>query len=69
MERPDELVKALSARGIVVDYRPGLLRISPNFYNTVEETDRIIAALEELLAERARPARRGGHSQRVKPTP
>jgi selenocysteine lyase/cysteine desulfurase len=31
-----------------------LLRISPNFYNTVEETDRIIAALEELLAQRAK---------------
>ncbi|MDE3229419.1 MAG: aminotransferase class V-fold PLP-dependent enzyme [Chloroflexota bacterium] len=59
MERPDELVKALSARGIIVDYRPGLLRISPNFYNTVEETDNIIAALEELLAERAKPTRRG----------
>jgi selenocysteine lyase/cysteine desulfurase len=59
MERPDELVKQLSARGIIVDYRPGLLRISPNFYNTVEETDQIIAALEELLAQRAKPARRG----------
>ncbi len=53
MERPDELVRQLSERGIVVDYRPGLLRISPSFYNTVEETDLIISALEELLAQRA----------------
>jgi len=53
MERPDELVKQLSERGIVVDFRPGLLRISPSFYNTVEENDRVIGALEELLAQRA----------------
>lgn len=52
MERPEELVKQLSERGIVVDSRPGLLRISPNFYNTVEETDQIIVALEELIAQR-----------------
>ncbi len=64
MERPDELVKQLSERGIIVDYRPGLLRISPNFYNTVEETDQIIAALEELLAQRAKPARRGAARSR-----
>ena len=53
MERPDELVKQLSERGIVVDFRPGLLRISPSFYNTVDENDRVIGALEELLAQRA----------------
>jgi selenocysteine lyase/cysteine desulfurase len=53
MERPDELVKQLTERGIIVDFRPGLLRISPNFYNTVEETDQILGALDELLAQRA----------------
>ncbi len=52
MERPDELVKALSERGIVIDYRPGMIRISPNFYNTVEETDLILATLDELIAKR-----------------
>jgi selenocysteine lyase/cysteine desulfurase len=30
-----------------------MIRISPNFYNTVEETDRILSALDELLAQRA----------------
>ena len=53
LERPEELVKGLSERGIIVDSRPGLLRISPSFYNSVEETDRALAALDELLAQRA----------------
>jgi selenocysteine lyase/cysteine desulfurase len=52
-ERPEELVKALSARGIIVDSRPGLLRISPHFYNTVDENEKIVAALDELLAQRS----------------
>ncbi len=50
--RPEELVKALSARGIIVDSRPGLLRISPHFYNTIAENEAIVAALDELLAKR-----------------
>ncbi len=52
LERPEELVSALSQRGIIVDSRPGLLRISPSFFNTVEENDLILAALDELLAAR-----------------
>ncbi|MEO7003386.1 MAG: aminotransferase class V-fold PLP-dependent enzyme [Ktedonobacterales bacterium] len=52
LDRPEELVKSLSERGIVVDSRPGLLRISPHFYNTIEENDTILAALDELLAAR-----------------
>jgi selenocysteine lyase/cysteine desulfurase len=52
LERPDELVQGLTKRGIIVDYRPGLLRISPHFYNTVEENEAIMAALDELLAAR-----------------
>ncbi|HEU0026435.1 MAG TPA: hypothetical protein VFQ25_04905, partial [Ktedonobacterales bacterium] len=58
LDRPDELVSALSQRGIVVDFRPGLLRISPSFFNTVEENDLILAALDELIA--ARGANGGG---------
>ncbi len=52
LDRPDELVRDLSTRGIIVDYRPGLLRISPHFYNTVEENEAIMSALDELLAAR-----------------
>ena len=54
MERPDELVDGLKQRGIIVDSRPGRLRISPHFYNTVEENQQIIAALDELLGERGK---------------
>jgi selenocysteine lyase/cysteine desulfurase len=54
LERPDELVGALTERRIIVDYRPGLLRISPHFYNTVEENEAIMSALDELLAARGR---------------
>ncbi|HEX9036232.1 MAG TPA: aminotransferase class V-fold PLP-dependent enzyme [Ktedonobacterales bacterium] len=68
LERPDELVGALSERGIIVDYRPGLLRISPSFFNTVEENDQILGALDELLAARkkGRPAATGAHGARRK---
>jgi kynureninase len=52
LERPEELVSALSERGIIVDSRPGLLRISPSFFNTVEENDLILAVLDELIAAR-----------------
>src|SRR5712691_7347656 len=33
-EHPEEIVKALVARDIITDSRPGLLRVSPYFYNT-----------------------------------
>ena len=52
LERPEELVRQLSERNIIVDSRPGLLRISPSFYNTVEENDLVITTLAELLAQR-----------------
>jgi selenocysteine lyase/cysteine desulfurase len=54
LERPNEIVAGLSERGIIVDFRPGLLRISPSFYNTIEENAVIVAAIDELLAERQR---------------
>jgi selenocysteine lyase/cysteine desulfurase len=52
LDRPDELVDGLRARDIIVDFRPGLLRVSPHFYNTVEENEKIVSALEELLRAR-----------------
>jgi kynureninase len=51
-ERPEELVQGLTERGIIVDYRPGLLRVSPYFYNTVEENVIIVDALDDLLRAR-----------------
>lgn len=52
MERPEDLVSSLAQRGIIVDSRPGRLRISPHFYNTVEENELIVSALDELLGAR-----------------
>lgn len=52
LERPNEIVKGLVARNIVTDYRPGLLRVSPYFYNTIEENAIIIDAISEILASR-----------------
>jgi kynureninase len=49
LDRPDEIVKGLTERGIIVDYRPGLVRVSPHFYNTVEENEAIVTAIDELL--------------------
>ena len=51
-ERPEEIVKALVARNIVTDSRPGLLRVSPYFYNTIEENAIIIDAITEILESR-----------------
>jgi selenocysteine lyase/cysteine desulfurase len=52
LERPEELVNGLAQRGIIVDSRPGRLRISPHFYNTAEENELIVSALDELLTAR-----------------
>ncbi len=46
--RPAETVAALALDGIIVDHRPGHVRISPHFYNTEDEVDRIVASLERL---------------------
>ncbi len=53
LEQPQQIVKELVARNIIVDYRPGLLRISPYFYNTIEENAIVINAIAEILAKRA----------------
>ena len=52
LERPEEIVKGLVARNIITDYRPGLLRLSPYFYNTIEENAIVIDAISDILASR-----------------
>jgi selenocysteine lyase/cysteine desulfurase len=42
---PSGAVKHLAEHGVIVDYRPGYVRISPHFYNTPEEVDRCIEVL------------------------
>jgi selenocysteine lyase/cysteine desulfurase len=52
LEQPEGIVKELVARNIVTDSRPGLLRISPYFYNTIEENAIVVDAIEEVLQRR-----------------
>jgi kynureninase len=52
LDNPGEIVKGLLARNIITDYRPGLLRVSPYFYNTIEENAIVIDAISEILASR-----------------
>ena len=44
---PPAAVAALRERGCIVDYRPGLVRLSPHYFNTEDEMKRTL----ELLAE------------------
>ncbi len=52
LDQPKETVEALVARDIIVDSRPGLLRVSPYFYNTIEENAIVIDAITEILESR-----------------
>ena len=43
---PGLAVAALAERGIIVDSRPGVVRVSPHFYNTVDEVDEFVCSLQ-----------------------
>ncbi len=45
-----ELVQRLEEREIIVADRAGRLRVAPHFYNTSDEIDRMLAALEKACA-------------------
>lgn len=50
----DRVAQALNRRDFVVDFRPGVgIRVSPHFYNTFEEIDRIVAEIAAILETRA----------------
>jgi selenocysteine lyase/cysteine desulfurase len=52
---PDALLVArtLKARDFIVDYRPRVgIRVSPHFYNTPDEVDRIMAEIASIVATR-----------------
>lgn len=52
-ENGPAFVKALEARGILVDHRPGAgLRVSPHFYTREEELDEFAEILSELRAKK-----------------
>jgi selenocysteine lyase/cysteine desulfurase len=48
---PAGAVDYLAARGIIIDYRPGHVRVSPHFYNLESELD---AVVDELVRWRER---------------
>ena len=45
---PRDIVERLADRHITVDHRPGLVRISPHFYNTEGDVDSVVDALVDL---------------------
>ncbi|MEA3201593.1 MAG: hypothetical protein QOE90_3021 [Thermoplasmata archaeon] len=50
---PPAAVKALAQEGIVVDHRPGRVRVSAYFYNTEAEVERFVDALRRVAPPRA----------------
>lgn len=48
-EEPGAAVATLAGRGIIVDNRPGVVRASPHFYNTLDEVDEFVEALKETV--------------------
>jgi len=52
---PHVVVDALRAKGVITDYRPGLVRLSPHYFNTTEEIDRALELLAPLRSETRTP--------------
>lgn len=49
--RVDEVFAHLRAEGVIGVVREGAIRLSPHFYNTVDEMRRVVALLRETLGE------------------
>jgi kynureninase len=52
---PDALqvARTLKAREFIVDYRPPVgVRVSPHFYNTIEEVDRVMAEIASIVEKK-----------------
>ena len=48
---PGAAVAHLAGRGIVVDSRPGVVRASPHFYNTLDEVDEFVEVLAATVQQ------------------
>ena len=48
-QEPESAVVRLAEQGIIVDSRPGVVRVSPHFYNTVDEVDEFTRALKRTV--------------------
>lgn len=45
-----EVARALIAREVVIDYRPGAgIRVAPHFYTSDEEVERVVAEIDDIL--------------------
>ena len=51
---PQDIVSGLSKRNVIVDARPGGVRISPYFYNDFEDNRCLITALQDIRSESPR---------------
>jgi selenocysteine lyase/cysteine desulfurase len=51
---PMLVTRQLAERGIIVDKRPGVIRISPYFYNTLDENEIIVQALDDIVTPQDR---------------
>ena len=51
VEDPQAVVAGLARRDVVVDARPGAVRISPYFYNDLEDIETAVAALVDVRKE------------------
>jgi len=45
---PQQAVEALRSRRVITDTRPGLIRLSPHYFNTLDEIDHVLELLEPL---------------------
>jgi len=52
MQEPGEVVEELAKRDIIVDHRPGAVRFSPYFYNSFEDIDSAVLALNQIREQR-----------------
>ena len=48
-----QVARTLKAREFIVDYRPPVgVRVSPHFYNTIEEVDRVMAEIASIVKKK-----------------
>lgn len=51
-EDPATVVRGLAEQSVIVDHRPGVVRVSPHFYNTEDEIDAFVEAFGQVRAAR-----------------
>jgi kynureninase len=51
VEDPERLEEQLSRRRVFVDWRPGVIRMSPHFFNTDEEVEETLGVLADLIGK------------------